>query len=95
VDYQAQDALDAEFNTSPLKARNEGSDTDFQANAIASDAGDDSTPTEDTDFNAKEGVFDPAIAAPKAPKPPKPPKQPKQPKIKGDSPSVGPQAKPV
>lgn len=76
MDYQAQEALDAELNTSPFKTRNDGSDTDFQANAVESDAGD-STPAEETDFNAKEEIG-PVNAVPK------------QPKIKGEAPSVRP-----
>jgi hypothetical protein len=80
VDYQAQGAVDAELNTSPLKPRNDGSDTDFQANGAESDAADDSTQAEETDFPPKEDIG-PKIAAPKQPKPPK---QPKQSKIKGE-----------
>jgi hypothetical protein len=75
VDYQAQDALDAEINTSPFKARNEGSDTDFQANGVDSDAGEDSTPSEETNTNQKEEAG-PRKAGPQ------------QPKIKGEDPSL-------
>ncbi len=82
MDYQAQEALDAELNTSPFKPRNAGSDTDFQANGAESDAGDDSTPAEETDAPSKEHIG-PMKAAPK------------QPKIKGDNPSVRPQPKSV
>ncbi|KAF7508417.1 hypothetical protein GJ744_009270 [Endocarpon pusillum] len=67
VDYQAQEALDTELNTSPFKARNDGSDTDFQANGAESDAGGDSTPAEETDVPSKEGTG-PMKAAPKQPK---------------------------
>jgi hypothetical protein len=75
VDYQAQEALDAELNTSPLKPRKDGSDTDFQANGLESDAGDDSSPAEETDVNPKEDVG-PTTATPK------------QLKIKGEAPPV-------
>ena len=77
MDYQAQDALDAEINTSPFKPRNEGSDTDFQAQGVESDVGEDSTPAEETDTNQKEDVA-PRKAVPK------------QPKIKGEDPPLRP-----
>lgn len=80
--------MDAELNTSPFKTRNDGSDTDFQANAIDSDAGDDSTPAEETDRNPQEDMG-PNVAAPRQPK------QAKQAKIKGEAPSVRPQSTPV
>lgn len=80
MDYHAQEALDAELNASPFKARNEGSDTDFQAHGAESDAADDSTPAEETDFPPKEEIG-PKNATPK---------QPKQPTIKGEDPSLRP-----
>lgn len=67
MDYHAQEIVDADLNSSPFKARNEGSDTDFQAHGVDSDAGGDSTPTEETDFSRKE-ENGPSRAAPKQPK---------------------------
>lgn len=81
MDYQAQDALDADLNTSPFKPRNEGSDTDFQANIAESDAAD-STAAEETDSIVKERIGR-TVAAPK------------QPMVKGKDPSGAASVSPV
>lgn len=94
MDYHAQGAVDPELNSSPLKLRNDGSDTDFQENAAESDAADDSTPAEETDFPSKEGISS-QIAAPMPAKQPKQPKPPKVHKIKGEKLSMRPAPKSV
>jgi hypothetical protein len=86
--------VDPELNSSPLKIRNDGSDTDFQANGAESDAADDSTPAEETDIPSKEGIG-PPVPTPMPAKPPRQPKQHKVYKIKGEKLSIRPAPKSV
>lgn len=68
MDYQLENGFDGD-GASPLKTRNDGSDTDFQANGGESDMGDgssqtESVTTEQLDLN-QEPKIRPIHAAPK------------------------------